>query len=394
MLLENNPYPQDVRVRHEAESLVAAGHLVEVVAPREDGQAARERVKGVHVRRFHAAVGASDDPVAMLVEYAVALVALHAAAVRALFRGATILHLHNPPDVLFVAGAMFRLAGRRVVFDHHDLAPELVGMRLGSDTFVKLAQISERLTFSVANHVLSANESYAEIARRRGRKAPGQVTVVRNGPPESWIRLPLRAREGHLAPVRLAYLGTVAQQDGVSGLAQVLAYLRDGTPGVDAVLTVIGDGDAREAFELELERLGVSANVTVTGWILAQRVPGLLQDADVCVDPAPASALNERSSMIKLVEYLALGKPVVAYDLLETRRTVRDAAMLVPSGDERAFAEQIARLAQDSALRFTLAQRARDRARELTWETSELALLAAYGRLNGHTASAPPRHVD
>jgi glycosyltransferase involved in cell wall biosynthesis len=108
----------------------------------------------------------------------------------------------------------------------------------------------------------------------------------------------------------------------------------------------------------------------------------------VCVDPAPATALNERSTMIKLMEYLALGKPVVAYDLLETRRTVRDAAMLVPPGDVEAFAERIAMLAEDPALRSKLARRARDRSRELTWETSESALLAAYA---GLSRDATPR---
>jgi glycosyltransferase involved in cell wall biosynthesis len=388
MLLENNPYPGDPRVRHEAESLVAAGHGVEVVAPRSPGQPARECVSGVDVRRFRAINSSDGGAATMIVEYLVAWLALTAAAVRALVRGSTVLHLHNPPDMLFLAGAMFRVARRKVVFDHHDLGPELAEVRFGPGALVSVARISERLTFAVASHVLAANESHADVARGRGHMGSDNVTVVRNGPPASWTRLPMVMREGELAPVRLAYLGTVADQDGLEGIVEVLSCLRYRTPAVDAVLTVIGDGSARHKFEAALKRSGLATRVTITGWVTPDRVPVLLQDADVCVDPAPATILNERSTMIKLMEYLALGKPVVAYDLLETRRTVCDAAMLVRPGDAQAFAEQIAMLAQDPVLRSTLAHRARDRARELTWERSESELLAAYAGLRRAAAPA------
>jgi glycosyltransferase involved in cell wall biosynthesis len=126
----------------------------------------------------------------------------------------------------------------------------------------------------------------------------------------------------------------------------------------------------------------------MAGWVPADEVPGLLQSADVCVDPAPATELNERSTMIKLMEYLALGKPVVAYDILESRRTVGDAALLAPPGNAEAFAERIAMLAEDPLLRSRLAWRARVRARELTWERSEASLLAAYEQLNRNSAAA------
>jgi glycosyltransferase involved in cell wall biosynthesis len=143
-------------------------------------------------------------------------------------------------------------------------------------------------------------------------------------------------------------------------------------------LTVVGDGDGRPSLEAALRRLGLAESVTLTGWVAAERVPDFLREADVCVDPAPGSVLNQRSTMIKLAEYLALGKPVVAFDLLETRRTVADAALLAPDGDVDAFADRIAALADDPKLRAELAQRARERAGELTWEHSEIALLAAY----------------
>jgi glycosyltransferase involved in cell wall biosynthesis len=375
MLLENNPYPQDVRVRSEAQSLVAAGHSVEVIAPRLKGQPAKESVDGVVVRRYRATGATGRGLAALLLEYSVAMVALHAGAIRALARGATVLHIHNPPDTLFLAGGIYRLAGRRVVFDHHDLSPELVAVKFGRPALV------------ASTHVLAANESHAAIAMTRGHKQPTEVTVVRNGPPASWTRLPLSIRPGRLSPVRLAYVGAIAQQDGVEALADILVLLRDRTPSVAALLTVIGDGDGRPGLEAALRRLGVADAVTLTGWVEGHRVPQLLQDADVCVDPAPGTVLNEHSTMIKLAEYLALGKPVVAFDLLETRRTVADAAMLVAVGDTGAFADRIAKLAETPELRLDLARRARARAAELTWEHSETALLRAYAGLGANGAT-------
>jgi glycosyltransferase involved in cell wall biosynthesis len=378
MLLENNPYPSDVRVRAEAESLVCAGHEVEVIAPRAKGQSAREVIDGVRVRRFRGFDASTGGPWGMLAEYLVAGVALHGHAVRALARGASVLHLHNPPDILFPAGAMFRLARRTVVFDHHDLGPELVAIRSGKKPLVALARLCERLTFAVASHVLAANRSHAEIAWERGAKAAEEVTIVRNGPPRSWTGLPLRMREGKLDSVRVAYVGAVAAQDGVEGLAEVLASLRENAPQLDVQLTVIGDGNARATLEAELQRLLVADAVSITGWVPMESVPELLQDADVCVDPAPATPLNDRSTMMKVAEYLALGKPVVAYDLVETRTTVGDAALLVAPGDVQAFAHQIERLAEDPELRAVLAARARERVAELTWEVSASRLLEAY----------------
>ena len=389
MLLENNPYPQDPRVRYEAESLVAAGHSVEVIAPRRKGQPVRERVRGVDVRRYRALDWPRLGELGMIPEYLGAWVALHIAAVRALLRGSTVLHLHNPPDMLFPAGALFRLAGRRVVFDHHDLGPELAAVRFGPGALERMARTGERLTFAVANHVLAANESHAEVARDRGGMRSEEVTVVRNGPPVSWTRLPFESAPGGCSRVRLVYIGTIAKQDGLEGIVEVLACLRKRMPAVDAILTVIGDGPARQDLEAALERCGLRDKVTITGWVESARVAELLQEGDICVDPAPSTELNERSTMMKVAEYLALGKPVVAYDLLETQRTAQDAALVVPAGDVGAFAERIAMLADDADLRCELAHRARERALELTWERSESALLDAYAALRQEEGLVP-----
>jgi glycosyltransferase involved in cell wall biosynthesis len=381
MLLENNPYPQDVRVRSEAESLARAGHRVTVIAPRGPGQPRREQVRGVDVVRFRLVDGSARGAMGFALEYAVAAVALHLGALRTLLRGSTVLHLHNPPDILFPAGAMYRLAGRKVVFDHHDLFPETVEVKLGSRLGERLARICQRLTFAVAHHVVSTNASYAEVARRAGAKAARGVTIVRNGPPTAWTQLPVYNREGVLDEVRIAYLGAISSQDGVDGLVPVLHRLAWGPDPIGVHLTIIGDGDARAPLERELSEAGLAACVTFTGRVATSRVPELLQAADVCVDPAPATDVNERSTMTKIAEYLALGKPVVAYDLHETANTAGDAALLVRRGDSDAFAGAISLLARDPELRARLAERGRGRTSSLTLEDSERELLSAYAAL-------------
>lgn len=379
MLLENNPYPQDVRVRSEAESLAAAGYGVEVIAPRGHNQSRREEIRGVSVRRFRQIEADGRSLTGFLLEYLIAFMALHFGAIRSLLRGATIVHLHNPPDFLFTAAAIFRLARRRVIFDHHDLFPETVEAKFGRGLAARGARLCERLTFAVADHVIATNDSYAQIARTRGRKRPAEVTVVRNGPPEAWLRLPMSIRPGALGSIRLAYLGAISTQDGVDSLAPVLARLV--SLGLDPTLTVVGDGDAREQLEASLRRAGVAERVIITGWVAWEEVPGLLSASDVCVDPAPASEVNQRSTMIKIAEYLALGKPVVAYDLAETRRTSRDSAVLVPPADTERFAAAIAEIARDPTLRSRLATAARERAEQLVWTHSEKALLDAYSEV-------------
>jgi glycosyltransferase involved in cell wall biosynthesis len=381
MLFEANPYPQDVRLRIEAESLAQAGYAVEVVVPRARGQRRRERVNGVDVRRFWNIEGSTHGTKGFLVEYLVAAIALHIAAVSALLRGTSVLHVHNPPDVLFLAAALFRLAGRKVVFDHHDLGPETVEVKLGPGLLQRLARVCERLTFAATDHVIATNESYAAIARGRGHKQASDVTIVRNAPSTAWLEMPIRTRSGALDTVEIVYTGAISSQDGVDGLAPVLAALVRRADAVDAHLTIVGDGDGRAHVESEFARLGVLDKVNFTGWVDPDRVPEFVAAADVCVEPAPATPVNERSTMTKVAEYLALGKPVVAYDLVETRRTVGDAALLVSPDDPEAFAERIARLAKDPELRASLAEKARRRASEISWAHSERALLSVYAAI-------------
>jgi glycosyltransferase involved in cell wall biosynthesis len=391
MLLENSPYPQDVRVRGEAESLVRAGHEVTVVAPRASGQARGERLGGVRVRRFRLPETPAT-PLGFVLEYAVANLMLHLAGVAELIRGARVVHLHNPPDTLFGVGFLARLLGRDTVFDHHDLAPELFQAKFGDPRVAAVLRRLERLSMRSATLVLAANESHRELARSRGGVAAERIVVVRNGPPARAFERAGEGRGGRLEAPRLLFLGCMESQDGVDELLPLLELLASNHDLPEAHLTLVGEGSRRPPLEAQAARRGLSERVRFTGRVPHSEVPTLLAEADVCLDPAPCTELNHRSTMIKIAEYMAARRAVVAYPLLETRRTAGEAIAYAECGDLASFAGKVAALAREPERRASLANRGRDRARSLGWDASEKQLLAAYARLDTRQPQRRQRH--
>ncbi len=381
MLLENNPYPQDIRVRREAEALVRAGHTVVVIAPRDAGQSRRETVAGVRVRRFRAPAGAGGAG-SLALEFAVAGLRLHLAAVAELARGATVLHLHNPPDLLAAAGLLARLLRRRVVFDHHDLFPELVaekspGRALGGRRERGRAHDVRRLEPRPEHERVDGRDRARSRARARRadrRRAQRAAAGVDRAGAGGRVRARSTTRGSSTSARSPARTASATSRRFCGSLAR-----EHDLPG--ARLTIVGDGDARADVERALRAEGVSSQVDWVGWVPVERIPELLAEADICIDPAPASELNQRSTMIKIAEYLTAGRPVVAYDLVETLRTLGGAGVVVAAGDAGALAAAVARLARDGETRAALSAAALTRAADLTWEHSERALLAAYAGL-------------
>ncbi|HLH13174.1 MAG TPA: glycosyltransferase family 4 protein [Solirubrobacteraceae bacterium] len=378
MALENCSYPEDVRVRAEAEELVRAGCAVTVLAPRARGQARRAVVDGVAVRRYRLPERTGAAGIAL--EYALACVQLSVLVLAELRRGANVLHLHNPPDLLFAIARLARLAGATVVFDHHDLAPELYAQKFGAGWPVAVLRWCERMTMRSADVVLAANESHRQVAIERGGVAPQRVSVVRNGPRASTLVERPRVRDGELGDPRLCFVGALGAQDGVRALPEIVARLRDA--GLAPRLTVVGDGPELPAIRRLAVELGVGESVTLTGRVAHREVPALIERADVCLDVAPCNPLNHRSTMIKIGEYLAAGKPIVTFALEETRRTAGECALYAPDGDLDAYCELIARLCREPELRRRLAREGVQRARDLTWERSAVRLREAYGLMS------------
>ena len=384
MVVENNGYPSDTRVRLEALALTDAGYDVTVIAPNPDRRPSAETIDGVHVRRYPPPPEGTGLW-GYLREYLFATAASLALVLRTLVgQGFDVIHLHNPPDTLWVAALPAKLAGKRLIFDHHDLAPEMYDAIYGPrarGAVRRMLLLLERITFRLADHVISTNESYREIAIVRGGVPRRRITVVRNGPDLQRVRLvepdaDLRARAGTI----IGYVGLMAKQDGVDLLLHAARHLVYTLGRRDVLFVLVGYGNELEALKRLAGDLEIEQWVWFTGEVSDDELfRRYLSTADLCVTPDPATPYAEHSTMIKMMEYMALGKAIVAFDLRENRASAGDAAVYVPGNDPTAFAQAIAALMGDSASRDEMGHVGRQRVEAgLSWMHSVPHLLAAY----------------
>jgi len=385
MLVENEPVPLDRRAWMECRSLVRAGYAVSVICPQGETRDREPHVKldGVDIYRYPPRMsrgGASG----YLVEYASALLHMRRLA-RRLSASAPfdVVHLSNPPDVLFLAVLSLRRRGSRIVFDHHDLVPELYSTRFGRRRGVlhRLARLCERASVRIADVVVSPNESYRRIAVERDRKTIEDTFVVRNAPEDTGRfspgppRIALKRGKRFL----IAYLGVIGPQDGVDHALRAFALLAERRNDWHTI--VAGAGDALDASKQLAANLGLLDRVEFPGFIGDDEIVRLLRTADVCLSPEPKDDLNDLSTLVKVAEYMAFGKPVVAYDLPESRFTAQGGALYASSNEPASLASCIERLLDDGTLRARVGEEGRRRVvGELAWELQEPQLLAAYAR--------------
>lgn len=389
ILVENESVPRDRRVWQESQALTSAGFKVTVICPTgSDRDREREAViEGVRILRYPLRA-ANGEPLGYLREYAVALWHTLRLAMKVRREGRIdIVHACNPPDLLFLVALALRPGGTRFVFDHHDLVPELFLSRFprGGRMLYRLTRYLERLTFAAADAVISTNESYRRVAVERGKLSGDRVVVVRNAP--DLIRFSPGEPDHSLRrgkPYLLAYLGVMGHQDGLDYALRVLQRLRREIGRDDIHCVLMGDGDAFDETVALSQQLGVADIVDFPGWVDDEFIQRCLSTADVCLAPDPLNAFNNVSTMMKVAEYMAIGRPIVSFDLLETRESAGDAAVYVPANDERAFAEAIDTLLQDPERRRQLGESGRRRVeQELSWEVSRRALVGFYQRMLG-----------
>jgi glycosyltransferase involved in cell wall biosynthesis len=382
LLVENNAYPRDFRVRREAQTLRQAGFEVSVVAPRDPDEPWSETVDDVSVYRFPPPPGGSGV-LSYAAEFGYATVAILIVSLWVWLReGVDVVHAANPPDTLFIVGAVFRVLGKRFVFDQHDLAPETYLSRFGQprqDAIYKTLRAIERCSYGMANVVITTNESYRQLAVSRGGKRPDDVFVVRNGPPLAYQPVAVEASVANRAKYLIGYVGTIGPQDGVDYLIRAVHHLFFALGRRDFVAIIIGDGDALPSVRALASKLGVDEHVWFTGRLSELEVRRHLSAVHICVQPDPLSPLNDKSTMNKLMEYMALGKPTVAFDLTETRYSAQDAAIYVSPNDVVQFAQQIAWLLDNPSVRDQMGAAGQRRVQQqLAWEYSARELRRAY----------------
>ncbi|HJZ74851.1 MAG TPA: glycosyltransferase family 4 protein [Vicinamibacterales bacterium] len=400
MLVENN-FPADTRVRNEASTLVANGYRVTVVALRAPGERPHEVVDGVIVYRIPRLTVFGKLPAAKptgfgkllhklrvfvgyTTEYSYFTSACLAVSLYVLVTdGFDVIHAHNPPDTLVVVAAVHKLLGRKSVFDHHDLSPELYLSRYRTNVeglVTRGLRLLEKLSVRCADVVIATNESYRNIDIERNGAAAERVFIVRNGPDSTRVRLStpderLRSMNKKI----LVYVGAMNPQDGVEHLLVALTHLLHDLKRTDFYCVLIGSGDSVPALRAQAAALGVDDHVLFTGFIPDADLLRYLSTADICLDPNPSSPLNDVSTWIKVMEYMALSKPIVSFDLKETRVSARDAAVYVTPNNEAEFAAAIATLMDDPARRAEMGRCGRLRvATELGWHVTSQNLVRAY----------------
>ena len=392
MLLENDTYPQDTRVLKEATTLTENGYRVALVCPRRRGQRLRETLDGVEVFRYPRLL-AGGGALGLALEYAWAMVALTLLTLVVWTRRRfDIIHLHNPPDALFLIALPYRLAGKRLVYDQHDLVPELLHAKSPSaGHLLRLATVLEGLSCRLANAVLTESEPARQVLLGRHRIQAAKLTVVGNGPEAAQMTAlaTTAASGGSNGRATIGYLGYLDPQDGLGSLLASLECLIRHCERQDFHCLIIGDGEARAALQKEAASRGLDPFLSFTGRLLWEEAMRLLASADVCVDPAPLNVYHDNNTAVKVLEYMALGRPMVLYDLAGHRAAAGRAALYARPGDERDFALKIVRLMDDKALAHQLGELGRERfEKHLSWERMGANLVAAYSTLSAPRGSS------
>lgn len=393
ILVENLPSPFDRRVWQEATTLRDGGYTVTIVCPTGHGYEKRfEIIDGIHIYRYRLLLEA-EGAVGYALEYSQALFWSFVLAWRVFFtRGFDIIHACNPPDLFFLIGRVFKLFGRKFVFDHHDINPELYEAKFGRrDFFYRLMLRLERWTFRTADMSIATNESYRKIALERGGMDPARVFVVRSGPSLERMRIvppvePLKCGRRYL----IGYVGVMGKQEGIDALLYAVRHIVFKLGRRDIHFGLVGGGTSLVAMRHLARTLGIADWVTFTGRVDDQALMEMLNTADVCVNPDIANAMNDQSTMNKIMEYMALGKPIVQFDLTEGRFSAQDASLYARPNDSIDLAEKLVELLDDPERRRRMGDAGRRRVLgELAWHHEAPRLLAAYRSLwQGDAASA------
>lgn len=386
IIVENLPVPFDRRVWQEATTLKSSGYEVFVICPKGSGYDRKyERLEGVHIYR-HSLPKEGNGVMGYLLEYSAAFFWEFWLAWKVFVKhGFDAIHACNPPDNIFLIGGFFKLFGKKFLFDHHDINPELYVAKFEEDhsLFYRLMLACERWTFWTADVSIATNESYKRIAIERGRMPSDKVFIVRSGPNLERLKVldPVPAlRNGRRYLV--GYVGVMGRQEGIDCLLRAVHYIVFEKNHRDIQFALVGGGPELERMKAYADELGVSAYVEFTGRIPDQELLEVLNTADVCVNPDLVNEMNDKSTMNKIMEYMALGKPIVQFELTEGRFSARDASLYAKPNDEQDFAEKIIHLLEHPDERARMGRVGRERIiNELSWEHEAANLLNAYDEL-------------
>lgn len=385
ILVENLSVPFDRRVWLEARALKEDGHKVSVICPRFKRDKGFEVLEGIDIYRY------SQPPktkgiLSYLFEFLYCFVMTFLLSVWIFFRhNFDIIHACNPPDTFFIIGAFYKIFGKRFYFDQHDLCPEVYLAKYGEhrkDFLYKMLLFLEYLTYKTADRVIVTNSSYRDIAISRGRLDPDKVFVVRTGPDLKRFKRvspDTKLRQGRRYLV--AYLGVMAPQDGVDYLLYAIDTVVNKYKRNDITFTLIGSGDSIDDLKNLRRELELDGSVVFTGRIPDEELFRYLSSSDVCVAPDPLNPLNDKSTMNKILEYMAMARPIVSFDLKEARFSAGGAALYATPNNVQEFADRILELLEDAECREKMGRIGYERLKgELSWDYNKRKLIDVYNK--------------
>ena len=385
IVVENLPVPFDTRVWQEATTLAVNGYLVSVICPKGKGYDKEyEFLDGVHIYR-HDLPAEGNGAVGYAREYYCALrEEIRLAKKIYKERGFHVIHGCNPPDDIWLVARRFKKYGVDYVFDHHDICPELFEAKFGktSGLLYKSQLWLERQTYRHCAFAFVTNESYRRIAIERDGMAPDKVIVLRSGPRLERLKiLPPDQSIKRGRRYMVGYLGVIGQQEGIEYMLEAARYIRDTLGRDDIFWGIVGGGPHLEALRVKCTEMGLDDIVEFTGRVSDPQMLRYLNTADICVNSDEYNAMNDKSTMNKVLEYMALGKPVVQFDLTEGRYSAGDASLYARKNDAIDMADKIVTLLDNPAQREKMSQIGRSRIEnELSWAHTSRALLDGYDR--------------
>jgi glycosyltransferase involved in cell wall biosynthesis len=384
-IVENNTVPFDRRVWAEARSAREFGYEVSIICPSDRNRNRdHDAADGIQIYRHPRPVEGWNKWTTIL-EYVNALFWESFLSIRIfLNRPFSVIHSANPPDHVFLIALAFRIAGVKYIFDHHDLTPETYVAKFGGDGFVhNLLLWMERRSFRTADMVVSTNESYKKIAIERGGKNENDVIVVRNGPDLAAIP-DLRPNPGLLEGFRhlVGYVGIIGKQEGLENLLQAASHIVHEEKRSDIRFAVVGTGPHLKSLIRDAKAMRLERYVRFFGYVPDDLLYEILTTADLCVNPEFKNEFTDKSTMIKIMEYMSFRKPIVQFHTVESEFTAGEAAISIRNNDVIQFADAILALLDDPVRRKKMGEIGRERVEKLlSWQIQKKRLRAVYDRV-------------
>lgn len=380
IIVENLPVPFDRRVWQEATTLKENGAKISIICPKMKGyNKSYECINGIEIYR-HPLIMEGKGVLGYLMEYLSALFWELFLSVKIFTKKRfQVIHGCNPPDLIFLVALIFKVFGVKYVFDHHDINPELYIAKYGKKGFFyHFLLFTERITFAVADYSIATNESYKQIAIERGKMPESKVQVVRSGPKLERL-IP---GKGDISYKRgrkylIGYVGVIGEQEGLDLLleaAKIITEKRD-----DVQFAIIGDGTALAEIKEITREMNLAGYVDFYGRVDDRTMLEILNTADICVNPDKPTEMNNLSTMNKIMEYMALKKPIVQFNLKEGRLSAQTASLYAINTCTMDFAEKMEWLLEHKEERIKMGEFGYERIiKTLSWEHESKKLLNLY----------------